>query len=112
MQLPFNAMLHVDTAVPKRDQLNKDVKSPLETVVGVLWMASFFVVRVLPVPWLLYVYTRTVLMQSGGCGLSAAELLVGGLTVPIPIGLNLFWFWLMVKKVQRMLSRKSASKKQ
>ena len=82
---------------------------PLEQPVGVLWIASFFVVRVLPVPWLLYVYARTMLLQSATCGLSATELVVGAVTLPIPIGLNLFWFWLMMKKVQRMLSR--ASKK-
>ena len=56
--------------------------------------------------------TRRTLLQGATSGLGATELIVAAVTVPIPIGLNLFWFSLMVKKVRRMLSRAGASKKQ
>ena len=62
--------------------------------------------RVLPVPWLLYLYGKMFFLQSReACGLNAADYSVGLSTVLITIALNLFWFSLMVKKIQRMFSK-------
>ena len=76
---------------------------PGEIPIGVMWIASFFLVRILPVPWLLYAYVKTMVLQS--CGLELAELVVGRATVPIPMLLNLFWFQKMMKKLMRMFRR-------
>ena len=76
---------------------------PGEIPIGVMWIASFFLVRILPVPWLLYAYVKTMVLQS--CGLELAELVVGRATVPIPMLLNLFWFQKMMKKLMRMSRR-------
>ena len=84
----------------------REYKSSLEMPVGVAWIASFFIVRVLPVPVLLYVYAKMFWLQSStACGLPTPDLVLGMLTVPIPIGLNLMWFRMMVKKVQRMMAK-------
>jgi len=91
--------------------LLREFKSSLEMTVGILWIASFFIVRVLPVPWLVYVYARMFWLGGAACGLTTPELVVGRLTVPIPLCLNIFWFNLMVKKVQRMLKKSGGGQK-
>jgi hypothetical protein len=66
-------------------------------------MMGFFFVRVLPVPVLLYIYAEMFWLQS--CGLPTLDLWIGRLTVPIPVGLNLMWFSMMIRKAQRMMSK-------
>ena len=60
--------------------------------IGLVWAFTFLVVRVLPVPYILYAYVATHVLTPGGCNLGTAEYIVSLLTVPIPIALNLFWF--------------------
>lgn len=81
---------------------NKTGASPKVTLgVGVLWIFSFFVFRILPLPWLLYHYVNLIVIQ-GGVGLTAGETVASLLTVPLPFMLNLYWFDLLVKKALRM----------
>ena len=49
--------------------------------------------------------TTHIYPHTGGCGgnLSTAEYVVSLVTVPIPVMLNLFWFWKIVSKAKRML---------
>ena len=73
--------------------------------------SSFFVVRVVPVPYIAYAYCNT-LIVGGGCGISTAPWVASLIMVPIPVGLNLFWFNKIVKKAIRMLGKqKDAEKK-
>ena len=83
--------------------LLREFKSPLERHVAATWMMGFFFVRVLPVPVLLYIYAEMFWLQS--CGLPTLDLWIGRLTVPIPVGLNLMWFSMMIRKAQRMMSK-------
>ena len=82
--------------------LLREFKSPLEKHAAAAWMLSFFIVRVLPVPLLLYIYAEMLWLQN--CGLPTLDLWIGRLTVPIPVGLNLMWFSMMIQKAQRMMS--------
>ena len=61
--------------------LAREFRLPAQNGVAAAWIASFFVVRILPVPYLTYVYYTTLL--AGAC-LNAAERAVGIITVPIP----------------------------
>ena len=90
--------------------LLREFKSPLEKPVAAAWMLSFSIVRVLPVPLLLYIYAEMFWLQS--CGLPKLDLWIGRLTVPIPVGLNLMWFSMMIQKVQRMMSKTAKTAKQ
>jgi hypothetical protein len=80
---------------------NKIDLFPGGIVIGSLWALSFFVVRVVPVPWLVYAYCKLFLFQS--CGLSTFQLVLGLVTVPIPMCLNLYWFYLIYRKAMSML---------
>ena len=82
----------------------------VETAVGAVWMLSFLVMRVLPVPVLARAYVQS-LFLTPHLPLATAEWLTTALSVPIPIALNLFWFSKMVKKVARMLSGGKEGKK-
>ena len=77
--------------------------------IGIAWALSFFVVRVLPVPAVLYAWARLHL-GIAGCGCTTAEWLVSLVTVPIPIALNLFWFYKIVSKARRMVAKSSKAK--
>uniref|UniRef100_A0A7S2IN13 TLC domain-containing protein n=1 Tax=Haptolina brevifila TaxID=156173 RepID=A0A7S2IN13_9EUKA len=82
---------------------NRSKLLPYEVPVGVGWIISFFVIRVLPVPWLIWAYAKVVLLQS--CGLTTGETVAAAVCVPIPFGLNLYWFQKIISKALRMLSR-------
>ena len=88
----------------------REFKSSFEMPIAVLWMLSFFVVRVLPVPWLLYVLIRIVSQGADSCSITVFDLSLSLVTVPIPIGLNLFWFSKMVAKAQRMVNKTKKAK--
>ena len=77
----------------------------VEMPIGIAWLLGFFVVRILPVPYILYAYVNT-LVLGGGCGISNAEWIAGLIMTPIPVCLNIFWFQKIVKKAMRMLSKK------
>ena len=74
-----------------------------QLAIGILWMISFAVIRVIPVPYILYAYAKTHLSFGPSCGLTTPEFIVSLVTVPIPIGLNLFWFYKIVSKARRMI---------
>ena len=76
---------------------------------GLLFLA-FALWRIAPIPVVLYVY-RDALAGAGGCGLRVAERWLLALTVPIPLGLNLFWFRLIGRKAYRMFFGKGDAKK-
>ena len=78
--------------------------------IGLVWTLTFFVVRVLPVPYILYAYVATHVLTPGGCNYSAGEYATSLLTVPIPICLNLFWFYKIVSKAMRMLGKQKKEK--
>ena len=66
---------------------------------GLLFLA-FALWRIAPIPVVLYVY-RDALAGAGGCGLRVAERWLLALTVPIPLGLNLYFFRSLLKKALR-----------
>mmetsp|Transcript_3545 Transcript_3545/g.7972 ORF Transcript_3545/g.7972 Transcript_3545/m.7972 type:complete len:140 (-) Transcript_3545:401-820(-) len=72
----------------------------LTLAIGVLWILSFFVVRIVPLPWLIYHYVS--LHASGGVGQTTAETIASALTVPLPFMLNIYWFKMLVSKAWRM----------
>ena len=51
-------------------------------------------------------WTHTLVLTPGGCGMETYEYLITLVTVPIPIALNLFWFYKIVSKARRMISKK------
>lgn len=77
-----------------------------EVAIGVLWMLSFFVVRIIPVPAIAYFIVDSHLLTTHSCGLSTAWWWISVTTVPIPVMLNCFWFYKMVRKALRMLGGK------
>lgn len=80
--------------------------------IGICWMVSFLIFRVLPVPFVVYWWLVTHVISPSGCwvGVSWAEFFVSFTTIPIPLMLNLFWFYKIVKKASRMIFGKSKPK--
>ena len=62
----------------------------------------------LPAPIVLYAWFYThIYPNTGGCGdMLAVEFVVSLITIPIPVALNLFWFYKIVSKAMRMLNPK------
>jgi hypothetical protein len=67
-----------------------------------LWAVSYLAIRILPIPWLLVTYYD--IFIAGNCGLSGFHRVLGAITVPLPFGLNLFWFSKIVTKLMRTLN--------
>jgi len=80
----------------------------LENIVGGIWALSFFVCRILPIPWLLYTFYNTILLSH--CGMCLFDRALGFLTVPLPVLLNIYWFSLISRKAVCTLSSKPAKK--
>ena len=59
----------------------------------------------------MYAYYATHIASTGCGALSTAEYVVSLLTVPIPVGLNLFWFYKIVSKAMRMINPKPKKEK-
>ena len=76
---------------------------------GLLFL-SFALWRIAPIPVVLYAY-RAALAGAGGCGLRAVERWLLALTVPIPLGLNLYFFRSLLKKALRTYTVTSPSNK-
>lgn len=67
---------------------------------GVGWAAVFFLVRILPSPYIFY--------KMVDCSYSAytrADFCIAWLTMPIPFILNSFWFYLLATGVLRLLAK-------
>ena len=93
-----------------------------ETLIGGLWLLSFFAVRVAPVPFLGAKYVdahfrvpttapKIGLVSSEnayGCNLNPAEWAVSVVSIALPVALNLFWFLKMLAKAWRTLAGTSA----
>ncbi|KAL1502979.1 hypothetical protein AB1Y20_011049 [Prymnesium parvum] len=75
--------------------------SKITAVVGSCWLVSFFVVRIVPMPWLVYHYVK--LHWEGGVGQTGLETVVSLVTIPLPWMLNTYWFILLSMKAIRML---------
>lgn len=75
--------------------------STAEGIVGGGWALTFFLTRIVTIPWLLLRYHETIL--SAGC-MNAPDRLLGLLTVLMPVGLNVYWFLLIARKARRMLA--------
>merc|ERR1712183_16675 len=74
-----------------------------------LFFLSFFLVRVLPLPWIIYIWTTKdydELKQSKGVGIA----IVNTITIVLNVFLQMSWFAMMVSKVIKM-ARKSGSGK-
>ena len=83
--------------------------SGAELPIGIAWMASFFVFRIIPMPFVLYVWLMTVL-TPGCAGLTIGEWVVAAVTVPIPQALNSFWFYKIVRgAIKKMNKGKQAA---
>lgn len=70
------------------------------TRIGLLWIVSFFLVRIVPAPYIAYAYG---LLLRTGCGLSTFERVVSLITVPIPMMLNGWWAYLMIAGARKAL---------
>ena len=79
--------------------------------IGIGWMLSFFIVRMLPALSVLGTYYR-LLMASGACGFALLDRCIGLVTVPIPIVLNAVWFKEMLVVAYRRLSADSEKKRE
>jgi len=81
-----------------------------DTPIGLAWAVTFFVARIVPVPFIMYAWAFSH-FGNGACGyFSTAEYAVSLLTVPIPIGLNLYWFYLIMRKATRLVFGKGSKK--
>ena len=84
--------------------------APLYILVGVGWTLSFFLVRILPTPFLLQ---QLVWAESSRRGWAEREVApfdawFAALTVPLPFVLNLYWFYLLVAGALKVLRKGSA----
>lgn len=82
----------------------------LESIVGGTWALSFFVCRIVSIPWLLYTFYDAILLSH--CGMGIFDRALGFLTVPLPVLLNIYWFGLISRKAARMLGGSKPEKKQ
>jgi hypothetical protein len=80
---------------------NKVDLIPGGLIIGVVWALAFFLVRVVPVPWLVYAYSKLFIFQR--CGLTTFQTVLALVTVPIPMCLNLYWFYLIMRKARSMI---------
>ena len=75
-------------------------RSRLYIINGVAWAASFFVVRILPSPYLFYK-----MVDCSYSAYSTTDFVIAWLTMPIPFVLNSFWFHLLATGVMRFLAK-------
>lgn len=73
-----------------------------------LFLISFFVVRIVPIPFFVAVWTRADWSHT-----TYGTLLVTAITTPLPVLLNLYWFGLALKGAARLLrpAKKDKEKK-
>lgn len=75
-------------------------RSRLYVLNGVAWAAVFFMVRILPSPYLFYK-----MVDCSYKDYSTADFVIAWLTMPIPFVLNSFWFHLLASGVSRFMAR-------
>jgi hypothetical protein len=75
-------------------------RSRLYVLNGVAWAVVFFLVRILPSPYLFYK-----MVDCSYKGYSTADFAIAWATMPIPFVLNSFWFHLLASGVARFLAR-------
>jgi len=85
--------------------------SPLYAAVGLSWTLSFFVVRILPGPYLLYL-AAYIVMHNTWQPISLFMRWLGILTIPLPFLLNFYWFCLMIKGLVGFLKKYNSKKEQ
>eukprot|EP01065_Artemidia_motanka_P028170 TRINITY_DN33410_c0_g1_i1.p1 TRINITY_DN33410_c0_g1~~TRINITY_DN33410_c0_g1_i1.p1 ORF type:complete len:300 (+),score=108.95 TRINITY_DN33410_c0_g1_i1:55-900(+) len=71
----------------------------LTTPVSLLWILSFVIVRVVPAPFLLHM-----LATGDYSSWDPVERVMGALCV-IPVGLNFFWFYFIIKGLRKKFSK-------
>lgn len=83
--------------------------------ISIVWVVAFFIIRVLPVPFLVQYYVSMVLP---GCHLNRHGMLpewlhygVSITSIPIPVILNCYWFSLMIKMAMKKLFPKKKAEK-
>lgn len=97
----------------------------LASRVGGAWLVSFFALRVAPVPYLGKLYldghflvpSKTPKMglfhaHPYGCGLHDGEWWVSVISIALPVFLNQYWFYLMLRKAWRTLKGTSRHSKE
>ncbi|CAD7936323.1 unnamed protein product [Amoebophrya sp. A25] len=70
-------------------------------ITGISMLFVFFIIRVLPMPWIAFHWVR----PSSYAHCSTFQTMIFLLLLPIPLYLNAFWFKLMVKKAIRVITK-------
>lgn len=76
----------------------------LYKIVGVSWVVVFFLVRILPSPYVLYH-----LVNGHYAAFSTFEFWSCVCTTPLPFALNSYWFYLLFTGVVKFLSKRAAA---
>jgi len=90
-----NILGNVYNAYKLRQSHAPTVPAAVVTNYGIAWIVSFFAIRIVPKPYIVYAYYE-LLLTSGSCGLTPTERVLGIATVPLPLLLNTWWFYLMI----------------
>lgn len=78
---------------------------PYYTIVGISWTVSFFFVRILPSPFLIYS-----LASNSWAAFTAFDFIFSMVTVPLPFLLNAYWFYALVAGVLKFLAKSSVKR--
>jgi len=70
----------------------------LHTLVGTLLLVVFTIVRILPIPWII-----SLAVNAYYGNFNTLQIILGCVFGPAPILLNIFWYFLLVRKAVRML---------
>lgn len=79
--------------------------TPVHITVGLALVAVFFVLRVLPVPFLLYSWWAS---REAFFALPAPYFWTAAVSLPVPLVLNVFWFSLLVNGALKQLAKASS----
>jgi hypothetical protein len=82
-----------------------DVRGRLNSAVSLLFILSFFTIRILPLPMLAYLLITGI---PGLTHLTPFERLISWTTAPLPLLLNLYWFWLAISGLMKFFNKKQA----
>ena len=77
------------------------------TIIGVTWVAAFFVVRILPSPYLFFY-----MVNGNYAAFSAFEFWTFFFTTPLPFMLNSYWFYLLFVGIVKFLNKKNLTTEQ
>jgi len=83
--------------------------SPLYVAVGLGWTLSFFVVRILPTPYMLYLWVQYIETCES---VSMLMYVVGICTIPVPFLLNAYWFYCLIQGLAKFLAKYNSKKEQ